>query len=96
MGLVIPADPQARALATYDTASLSNVTYGPSHVEGRGGEYGSFAIANPAFRGEDEAGNPTTAAVPKAARNAPCPCGSTLKYKRCHGDISPGITIQIG
>jgi len=49
MGLVIPADPQARALATYDTASLSNVTYGPSHVEGRGGEYGSFAIANPAF-----------------------------------------------
>lgn len=24
-------------------------------------------------------------AVPKAARNAPCPCGSGKKYKGCHG-----------
>ncbi len=22
----------------------------------------------------------------KAGRNDPCPCGSTLKFKRCHGD----------
>ena len=22
---------------------------------------------------------------PKVARNDPCPCGSGLKYKRCHG-----------
>jgi uncharacterized protein YecA (UPF0149 family) len=22
---------------------------------------------------------------PEAARNAPCPCGSGLKFKRCHG-----------
>jgi preprotein translocase subunit SecA len=22
----------------------------------------------------------------KTARNAPCPCGSGKKYKRCHGD----------
>jgi len=24
-------------------------------------------------------------AIPKAARNEPCPCGSGRKYKRCHG-----------
>ncbi|MYF90782.1 MAG: preprotein translocase subunit SecA, partial [Gemmatimonadetes bacterium] len=22
---------------------------------------------------------------PKVGRNAPCPCGSGKKYKRCHG-----------
>lgn len=26
-----------------------------------------------------------TIAVPRAGRNQPCPCGSGLKYKRCHG-----------
>lgn len=25
------------------------------------------------------------APVPKVGPNAPCPCGSGLKYKRCHG-----------
>jgi hypothetical protein len=24
-------------------------------------------------------------AIPKVSRNAPCPCGSGKKYKRCHG-----------
>ena len=24
----------------------------------------------------------------KTARNAPCPCGSGKKYKRCHGDAA--------
>lgn len=26
-----------------------------------------------------------TATVPKVGANQPCPCGSGLKYKRCHG-----------
>jgi uncharacterized protein YecA (UPF0149 family) len=25
------------------------------------------------------------ARTPKPGRNDPCPCGSTLKFKRCHG-----------
>ena len=25
--------------------------------------------------------------IPPASRNAPCPCGSGLKYKQCHGKI---------
>jgi preprotein translocase subunit SecA len=24
----------------------------------------------------------------KTSRNAPCPCGSGKKYKRCHGDAA--------
>lgn len=30
-----------------------------------------------------ELGSPTT--IPKVGRNEPCPCGSGLKYKKCHG-----------
>ena len=25
--------------------------------------------------------------APPESRNAPCPCGSGLKYKQCHGKI---------
>jgi len=28
----------------------------------------------------------TDEAFPDTSRNAPCPCGSGKKYKRCHGD----------
>ncbi len=35
--------------------------------------------------GEPEAARPQRRAVPKVGRNAPCPCGSGKKYKRCHG-----------
>src|SRR5262249_62116917 len=31
------------------------------------------------------AGTVTTASGSEPARNAPCPCGSGKKYKRCHG-----------
>jgi len=26
--------------------------------------------------------------APKVGRNDPCPCGSTKKYKQCHGKLS--------
>ena len=26
--------------------------------------------------------------VPRVGRNDPCPCGSGLKYKACHGKLS--------
>jgi preprotein translocase subunit SecA len=32
-----------------------------------------------------QAGNPDQAISDKTPRNAPCPCGSGLKYKKCHG-----------
>jgi hypothetical protein len=31
---------------------------------------------------------PEVSALPKVGRNAPCPCGSGRKYKKCHGDDS--------
>jgi predicted 2-oxoglutarate/Fe(II)-dependent dioxygenase YbiX len=28
------------------------------------------------------------------SRNSPCPCGSNLKFKNCHGNLSPQIDIK--
>jgi hypothetical protein len=29
---------------------------------------------------------------PKTGRNAPCPCGSGKKFKRCHGSVDAAVT----
>ncbi|MDE0552679.1 MAG: SEC-C metal-binding domain-containing protein, partial [Candidatus Poribacteria bacterium] len=46
------------------------------------------AQRSPAAAASDDAGFASQQAmgnVPKVGRNAPCPCGSGKKYKRCHG-----------
>jgi preprotein translocase subunit SecA len=52
-----------------------------SAVEGGGGQ------AAPA--GGGQAGNPQQVFSDKVPRNAPCPCGSGKKYKKCHGAVAP-------
>lgn len=32
---------------------------------------------------------PTASTIGKTGRNSPCPCGSGMKYKRCHGRNAP-------
>jgi preprotein translocase subunit SecA len=36
-----------------------------------------------------QGGNPQQAFSDKVPRNAPCPCGSGKKYKKCHGAVAP-------
>jgi uncharacterized protein YecA (UPF0149 family) len=51
------------------------------------------AAARAATRGErpsqlyeqEAPGEPSIRKIPKVGRNAPCPCGSGKKYKKCHG-----------
>jgi preprotein translocase subunit SecA len=43
---------------------------------------GSAAAAATAAAAANKAG---AVAADKTGRNDPCPCGSGLKYKRCHG-----------
>src|SRR5690606_8341243 len=33
-------------------------------------------------------GQTVTRGAPKVGRNEPCPCGSGLKYKQCHGKLN--------
>ena len=47
-------------------------------------------LATPdAMQAHDAAGH-TAAQVPAASRNQPCPCGSGLRYKQCHGRFADG------
>jgi preprotein translocase subunit SecA len=52
-------------------------------VSGAAGEGGGTAAAG--VGGGAQPGNPNQAISDKTPRNAPCPCGSGLKYKKCHG-----------
>jgi preprotein translocase subunit SecA len=36
-----------------------------------------------------QTGNPQQVFSDKVPRNAPCPCGSGKKYKKCHGAVAP-------
>ena len=36
---------------------------------------------------EHEPLTPIVRETPKVGRNEPCPCGSGLKYKKCHGNV---------
>ncbi len=38
--------------------------------------------------GASQPGNPNQAISDKTPRNAPCPCGSGQKYKKCHGAVA--------
>ena len=46
------------------------------------------AGAGPAAGTGGQAGNPNQVVSDKTPRNAPCPCGSGLKYKKCHGAVA--------
>ncbi|MBU6313496.1 MAG: preprotein translocase subunit SecA [Actinomycetales bacterium] len=51
-------------------------------VSGAGLEAKSLPVSGLQYTAADESGVKTTGDV---SRNAPCPCGSGKKYKRCHG-----------
>ena len=51
-------------------------------VSGAGLEAKSLPTTGLQYTAADESGVKTTGDV---SRNAPCPCGSGKKYKRCHG-----------
>lgn len=39
------------------------------------------------FESESQYSAAEQTVIPPASRNSPCPCGSGLKYKQCHGKI---------
>ena len=53
-------------------------------------DFDSQLLTENTYQPEDDVQIPATeqqSIVPPASRNAPCPCGSGLKYKQCHGKI---------
>jgi preprotein translocase subunit SecA len=49
---------------------------------------GAAGAGEAAATGAVQAGNPNQVISEKTPRNAPCPCGSGMKYKKCHGAVA--------
>ncbi|MGH3908111.1 MAG: YecA family protein [Pseudonocardiaceae bacterium] len=81
--IVLPADHAEPPVMGYHTSIRSEAAYMPSGVVALGPRdhriepERRLAVLPPAVKN-------------KVGRNAPCPCGSHQKYKRCHGQQSPG------
>ena len=58
---------------------------GPAASPEDGGTLSREPVSAPSRAGEPSTGTPAQRVGPKVGRNDPCPCGSGLKYKKCHG-----------
>jgi SEC-C motif-containing protein len=85
MSIILPSEPDRQAAVQYHTSVVSKKIFGAAVIEARGGEYGSYIIADPEYEERDQQNNSKILAVPKVGKNQLCPCRSGKKYKRCHG-----------
>jgi preprotein translocase subunit SecA len=71
-----PEHPQIVAKGLGEVQRPAQLQYSAPTVDGEGGVE---------VRGEEATAGDTAGAYPGTPKNAPCPCGSGKKYKRCHG-----------
>lgn len=71
---IVPVDPGSSIRTDYIVGANSSTSYMPAHVMTHG------AVKDGRMWSEDR----SPVVVPKVGRNQPCPCGSGMKYKRCH------------
>jgi hypothetical protein len=83
--IVLPSNPDEDAVGEYHSAKLARRGYYPSFINARGDGAAVYIIADPLFEARSANDQPILLSVPKVGRNHPCPCGSALKYKKCHG-----------
>lgn len=81
---VIPIDPMASIWIQYYADSPRTQHFNPNLIDASAGEQPVLALNGMMV----ETRSPHAHGFPGTARNAPCPCGSGMKYKRCHGDPS--------
>jgi hypothetical protein len=93
--ILLPSNPDEDAIGEYHSAMLSHRQFYPSFVNARGDEAGVYAVRDPEFGVLNTAGQQAPLSVPKVGRNQPCPCGSGLKYKQCHGRSKRGASNEI-
>lgn len=87
--IVLNADPRLPIESNYHVLRSSPIVYSPNHVVltrsqqllTKGGTIYASDTNGAPLR------NAPPMAVPKVQRNAPCPCGSRLRYRKCHGRV---------
>jgi hypothetical protein len=94
MSLVVPSNPASPAVSRHHADRVSGVAFLPRSISLT--RDGGVITLDPSIRGGLPGDVPSPIVFPKVPKNAPCPCGSGRKYKRCHGRTSrlkrrPGI-----
>ena len=80
-----------RLLLTVRIQSQEQVAQAAEALEDQAGNVGNITYTHPNEDGSvsQESGSASlTAEVPRVGRNDPCPCGSSKKYKNCHGKLA--------
>jgi hypothetical protein len=83
--IVLPSNPEEEVEIGYHSAKVATTYYQPWYINARGDGSGVYTITDASFEVRDASDQPSVLSVPKVGRNRPCPCGSGLKYKKCHG-----------
>jgi preprotein translocase subunit SecA len=87
--LVRPEQQQARVQrVSQNSDEVASAAGGAGESAGGGGGVGGGAGGDVGM-GKRTGGNANQAVSDKVPRNAPCPCGSGRKYKKCHGAAVP-------
>ncbi len=81
--LCLPSNPNLPITGSYHTNVLSNIYFMPDIVQLIPEQY-KLLIGEMNLSPVHPDKVPATL-IPKVGRNKPCPCGSGIKYKRCHG-----------
>jgi hypothetical protein len=81
---VIPISPTDPIWVQHHAPSTTRVIFGPNLVDASAGSAPVIGLSNIRI----EVATPMSFGFAGTPRNAPCPCGSGQKYKRCHG--APG------
>jgi hypothetical protein len=85
--IILPADRSRPAQCAYNVHKASTTHYEPDHVVLTSTR--QLMIKSAMIYASDASGNHAPTAppivVPKVHRNAPCPCGSRIRYRNCHG-----------
>ncbi|MBN2896922.1 MAG: SEC-C domain-containing protein [Campylobacterales bacterium] len=79
--IVISSDPNKPINTDYSTSRVKSETYMPAMVYLLPDQH--MTVSNVTVRPVESDTPPIS--IPKVGRNAPCPCGSSKKYKHCHG-----------
>lgn len=90
--ICIPSDLRESSITDYHSNSVRRETYMPAQVFLFPDRHG--AISNISIKPVEDDTPPMS--VPKVSKNAPCPCGSKLRYKSCHGKREKTNKLQIG
>lgn len=79
---IVPRNPSDSFRGEYVSTHIKHITYMPDIVYATKGV--NMAVSNISVEAVDPDTTPPLV-IPRVSRNAPCPCGSGKKYKRCHG-----------